>query len=59
MKKNQFDFWAERSYIVDILEEHIYSTNLYFVPSYDHKPTNLKQFKFESLPVFLFKKRHE
>ena len=41
------------SYLEDLLEEHIYPDDWYFVPSYGIKPSNSVQLKFDSLVVFL------
>ena len=46
-------------FLEDLLEEHISLTDWYFVPSFDIEPVNLRQWKFDSLVVFLSKKKHE
>ena len=53
------DFVDERSYLEDLLEEHISPDDLNFVPSFDIEPANLQQWKFDSLVVFLLKKKQE
>ena len=58
-KKDWPDFVDEQSYLEDLLEEHISPDNWYFVPSFDIQPANLCQWKFDSLVVFLLKKKHE
>ena len=47
------------SYLEDFLEEHISLDDWYFVPSFDIEPANLRQWKSDSLVVFLLKKKHE
>ena len=54
-----FDFLTVRSSPEDFLEEHISSTDCYFVPSFDIEPANLWQWKFDSLVEILLKKKHE
>ena len=48
-----------RSYLEDLLEEHISPADWYFVPSFDIEPANLRQWKFDSLVAFLLKKKHD
>ena len=58
-KKHWLDFADVRSSLEDLLEEYISPTDWYFVPSFDIEPANLWQWKFDSLVVFLLKKKHE
>ena len=53
------DFVDARSYLEDLLEEHISPADWYFVPSFDIEPANLRQWKFDSLVAFLLKKKHD
>ena len=58
-QKDWLDFEDVRSSIEDLLEEHIWPTDWYFVPSFDIEPANLRQWKLDSFVVFLVKKKHE
>ena len=58
-QKDWFDFADVYSYLEDLLEEHIYPDDWYFVPSYGIKPSNSVQIKFDSLVVFLILKKHD
>ena len=58
--QNDWPYFVDaRSYLEDLLEEHISPTDWYFVPSFHIEPANLRQWKFDSLVVFLLKKKHE
>ena len=56
-QKDWPDFVDKCSYLEDLLEEHISPDDWYFVPSFDIEPANLRQWKFDSLVVFLLKKK--
>ena len=58
-QKDWPDFVDERSCLEDLLEEHISPDDWYFVLSFYIERANLRQWKFDSLVVFLLKKKHE
>ena len=57
-QKNWFDFFTERSFVEDLLEELISSNEWYFVPSFNIEPANLSHWKFDLLVVFVFLKKN-
>ena len=42
-QKDWPDFMDERSYLEDLLQEHISPDDWYFVPSFDNEPAKLQQ----------------
>ena len=58
-QKDWPDFVDERSYLEDLLEEHISPDDWTSISSSDIEPGNLQQWKFDSLVVFLLKKKQE